>query len=110
VKIKMCKLLVLSNFIFWLIIAVGYSIYNTDLVSGLYTVIKILLFLEPILFLVLLIGILKQIKIIYLLGLILTLLNSVLSITDELGILDLISLILSLGTLISLIFSKPLKG
>ena len=108
-KIKMCKFLVVINIVFWLIIAIGYSMLNTNKVSSIYSIIKILLFLEPILFLVLLIGILKQIKIIYLLGLIISFLNAVLSITDQVGILDLISLILSLGTLISLIICKTLK-
>ncbi|MDF2611326.1 MAG: hypothetical protein K0R92_2800 [Lachnospiraceae bacterium] len=105
-KLKLCKILLVINIVFWLIISIGYSIYNADSVSTLYSLIKVLLFLEPVLFLILLIGTIKKNRLIYLSGLILTFFNVVGSVMDELGVIDVFSMMLSLCTFIILLACK----
>lgn len=96
-----CKTLLIINIIFWSIMAVYFSFYKFASNEN-YLILKILLFFEPLLFAIVLIGLIKGIKIIYVLSIIFVLINAVLSITDEVGIYDIISLILSILALISL--------
>lgn len=109
-KFKICKWLVLLNILFWLAIAVGYSMQSKNATGSVHAIVSMLLFLEPILFLILYAGISRRIKIFYVFGLVLTLSNIVLSITDEMGLYDFFSLALSSITFVSLLISKPLKA
>ena len=99
--IKLCKLLLLLNIIFWSAMAVGYSIYMTG-----YPFIKIALFFEPLFFASALFGIIKKNKVIFYLALIFTFCNTLLSITDEIGWLDVLSAMLSLAVFVNLLIIK----
>jgi hypothetical protein len=96
---KSCQILLVANIIFWLLIA-----FSSLLGSNNYLVIKLLLFIEPILYFVSLVGVVKKIKIIYLFSILLALGNSILSVTDQMGLSDIVSLILSSLVLLNLIF------
>jgi hypothetical protein len=67
-----------------------------------YLPLKLLLLLEPLFFIVAVIGYLKEVRSIYLLTIIFLIANSVLSITDEVGLFDMISLSLSIVALLLL--------
>lgn len=70
-----------------------------------YFILKILLFLEPLLFAIALFGLIKKIKGVYVFLIIFVLLNAVLSVTDQIGIYDIISLVLNILALIGLLLS-----
>ena len=101
--LKSCKVLLISNIVFWFCIALYFSLFKYG-GNNNYLLIKILLFAEPTLYLISFIGILKKVKIIYLFSLILTLGNTVLSVTDQLDLSDVVSLILSVLVFLNLIF------
>jgi hypothetical protein len=100
---KTCQLLLTLNFIFWIFIACYFSFFKYG-DNDNYFFIKILLFSEPIFYLISFVGIIKKIKIIYLFSIILALGNSILSITDQIGLSDVVSLFLSLLLFSNLIF------
>jgi hypothetical protein len=100
--LKIVKNLLTINVLFWLFIALYFSF--SDYGSNGYFIIKVLLFLEPVFYLISLVGVMKKIKIIYLGSIILSLGNTLLSITDQVDLSDIISLFLSLITFLSLIF------
>jgi hypothetical protein len=101
---KSCQILLLANIVFWLLAAISFSPLKSA--GGSYLLVKILLFLEPCLYLVCLAGIMKGIRLLYLFSLLLTLGNAVLSITDQMGIYDYLSLGLSLMTFLNLVWLK----
>jgi hypothetical protein len=90
------------NIIFWFFIVIYFSFFKF-VYKPEYLIIEILLFFEPLIFIGLLVGIVRKIKIIYILGLFFLVINAVLSITDELGLFDIISLLLSITTFITLL-------
>jgi lysylphosphatidylglycerol synthetase-like protein (DUF2156 family) len=97
-KIKVLSIIFfLISLFFWLAIAIFSFIKNHN-----NSMVSILLFIEPVIFLFILIGYLKKSIIIYNLTLIFLIINSVLSITDEVGILDIFSLSLNILMLILL--------
>lgn len=102
ILLKSCKLLLLVNTIFWLVLAIYFSFFEYEDNNNL-IVIKILLFLESIFYFIALIGVIKKIKLIYLAAIILALGNTILSLTDQIDLSDIISLILSGVTFINLI-------
>ena len=90
------------NIAFWLFVAIYFSFFKfAD--KPEYLILKVLLFLEPLVFIGLLVGVVKKIKIIYILGLLFLVINAVLSITDETGLFDMISLLLNITTFITLL-------
>lgn len=94
-----CKIILITNIIFWTIMAIYFSFFKFAS-NEHYLILKVLLFFEPLFFAIALIGVIKKIKIIYLLSIIFVFLNAILSITDEVGTYDIISLILSILALI----------
>jgi hypothetical protein len=100
--LKSCQLLLAANIIFWMFIACYFSFFEY-VGDNNYLIIKILLFSEPILYLVSFIGINKKIKIIYLSSIILAFVNTILSITDQIDLSDIISLVLSALLFLNLI-------
>ena len=71
--------------------------------SSNYLVIKILLFMEVILYSISLIGVSNKIKLIYLGSIILAFGNTVLSLTDQIGVVDIMSFVLSLLAFVNLL-------
>ncbi len=101
VKMRVYSIILFSiNLLFWIFVAIFYSFMRENPNS----MVKILLFIEPIIFLIALIGYLKKNTVIYYLTLVFLLCNAILSITDELGFLDLLSLVLNLLMFIVLAF------
>lgn len=101
IKMRVYSIILFSlNFLFWIFIAISYSFVRENPNS----IVKFLLFLEPIIFLIAFIGYLKRNIIIYYLTLIFLFCNAILSITDEIGCLDILSLILNLLLFIVLAF------
>lgn len=96
--IKIAEFLLGLNALLWLFI----SFYQLG--ANLHIFIKILLFLEVVLYSISFYGTRKKIRVFYFLGLILSLGNSILSITDDLDLSDTISFVLSLVTFVSLLF------
>jgi hypothetical protein len=97
-----CRFLLIVNTVFWLFAASYFSFFAYP-GNNSYLTIKVLLFAEPALYFVALIGIIKKIRLIYLFSLLLALGNAVLSVTDEIDLSDVISLVLSVLVFISLI-------
>ena len=100
--IKSCQFLLFINIIFWLFM-VFYSFFYRYANNNNFLIIKILLFIEPILYFISLIGINKRIKLIYLCSIILAFGNTVLSVTDQIGLSDVISLLLSFFVFLNLV-------
>jgi len=96
--LKSCQLLLIVNIIFWLFIA-----FSSLLESNSHLVVKTLLFVEPVLYFVSLLGIRRKVKTIYLFSIILALGNTILSIIDQIGLSDIISLILSALVFLNLV-------
>ncbi len=105
--LKLCQLLLATNLVFWFLVAFYFSFFKF-VTNGNYFVFKLLLFLEPILYLVSLVGILKKIKLVYFFSLLLTFGNAVLSVTDQMGVYDYLSLGLSILTFVSLLVIRKL--
>jgi hypothetical protein len=101
--LKSCQFLLIVNIAFWVFAAFYFSFFNFATNSN-YLIIKILLFTEPILYLISLVGVIKKIKLIYIFSILFTLGNAILSITDQVGLYDAISLILSASVFLNLIF------
>jgi len=100
---RSCKVLLITNIIFWAAMALSFSF--SELAShDNYLLIKILLFLEPAIFAVILFGLSRRDKVIYALSIPFAVTNAILSITDDMGIYDIISLILSLAVFVNLLF------
>ena len=101
IKMKVYSIILFFiNFLFWTFVAIFYSLVREDSTS----MVSILLFMEPIVFLIAFIGYLKKNIVIYYLTLIFLFCNAILSITDELGFLDILSLVLNLLLFIVLAF------
>lgn len=100
--LAICYALLGINFIFWLFMAAYYSIY---VFSGddEYFIIKVLLFLEPLAFLIIFFAVLKRVKLIYIASIPFLALNALLSITDEVGFYDILAMSLSILALILLL-------
>jgi hypothetical protein len=96
-----CKIILIANIVFWTVMAIYFSFFKFSS-NEYYLILKVLLFFEPLFFAIALIGLIKEIKIIYVLSTIFVFLNAILSITDEVGIYDIISLILNILALVSL--------
>lgn len=90
------------NIVFWFFIAIYFSFFKFA-EKPEYLILKILLFFEPLIFVGLLVGIAKKIKIIYILGLFFLIINVILSITDEIGLFDIMSLLLNITTFVNLL-------
>ena len=99
--LQSCKLLITINIVFWLFISFYFSFFEYPGNSS-YLLIKILLFTEPLFYLISLIGLIRRIKLIYLFSIILAFGNTILSLTDQINLSDIISLILSLLVLVNL--------
>ena len=99
--IKISKILLITNTIFWLIIASYFSLSKFG--ANAHWIIKILLFLESILYTISYVGVVKKIKIIYLFAIILAFGNTILSLTDQIDLSDIISLLLSAITFLFLL-------
>lgn len=100
--IKKTSILVLSvNILFWSFVFFYFSFVKFSGNEN-YLPLKLLLLLEPLFFILALIGYLKEVRNIYLLTIIFLIANSVLSITDEVGLFDMISLSLSIVALLLL--------
>lgn len=97
-----CKIILIANIVFWTVMAIYFSFFKFTS-NEYYLILKVLLFFEPLFFAIAFIGLIKEIKIIYVLSIIFVFLNTILSITDEVGIYDIISLILNILALISLL-------
>lgn len=98
-------LLLILNIIFWLAVAVNYSFVqflhdNTPILL----LIKTLLFIEPLLFFITLIGVIKKVRIIMMLSMPFLFINAVLSLTDEFGTLDFLAMMLNIITLLNLLY------
>lgn len=100
--IKSCQIIAIINIIFWLAIAIYFSFFKFASYEN-YLIIKLLLFLEPVFFAIVLVGLIKKIKIIYIFSILFVFANGLLSITDELGLYDIASLILNLSLLTNLL-------
>ncbi len=100
--LKSCQLLLIANIVFWLLTAVYFSFFKFA-TNDNYFILKILLFAEPVLYSLSLVGIVKRIKIIYLFSILLTFGNTILSITDQMGIYDYLSLGLSILAFLNLL-------
>lgn len=96
--LKSCQLLLIVNIIFWLLIA-----FSSLLWSNSHLIIKTLLFVEPVIYFVSLLGIRRRIKTVYLFSIILALGNTILSITDQMGLSDVASLVLSALVFLNLV-------
>jgi len=99
--LKTCKLLLIANITFWVFIAFYFSFSKFG--ENAHWIIKALLFMESILYFISYIGLVKNVKIIYLFAVILAFGNTILSITDQIDLSDIVSLILSGLTFISLL-------
>lgn len=93
-----CRILLIANIVFWLLIA-----FSSLLTGSNHPVVTILLFVEPVLYFVSLVGIRKRIKVIYLFSMVFALGNAILSVTDQMGLADVISLVLSALVFLNLI-------
>lgn len=103
-RLTLYKTLSIIAIVFWSVIFIHFTFFQFPGLTN-YPVIKPLLLLEPILFLVALLGIAYKINIIYYSALFFTFANALLSIADEVGTYDILSLVFNLlmfGNLISL--------
>jgi hypothetical protein len=100
---RTCRFLLISNILFWTFVAL-YSWFVQYAGNNNYLVIKILLFAEPLLYLICLIGIDRRIKLVYLFSIVLALGNTILSVTDQVGLSDVVSLVLSGLLFLNLVF------
>lgn len=100
-RLRLCYGVLGVNFVFWLVLA---SYFAFDYFAGReeYLILKVLLFLEPLAFLVWLIGVWKRVRVLYLLSLPFILGNAILSVTDQVGGYDLIALALNLIAFVAL--------
>lgn len=98
----LCKTIIVMNIVFWSTIFIYFSFFKF---AGReeYLFIKILLFFEPLFFLIIFLGVRKKNKLIYIFSIIFVFLNSILSITDEAGFYDFFSLTLNLLAITSLV-------
>ena len=96
--VKSCQYLLIINIAFWLFMSFYHLIGSSN-----YLVIKILLFMEVILYSISLIGVSNKIKLIYLGSIILAFGNTVLSLTDQIGVVDIMSFVLSLLAFVNLL-------
>ena len=94
--------LFVANIMFWMGIFVYYSFFKY---AGheQYAILKIFLFIEPVLFFAGLLGYLRKNRLIFIVTMIFLVVNSILSITDEVGIFDVISLLLNVVLLVILV-------
>jgi hypothetical protein len=92
------KILLIINIIYWGLIASYFSFFKFTS-SDNYLIFKILLFLEPLFFIIALFGFINKIKTIYIFSIIFIFFNTLSSITDQVGFYDIISLILNILTL-----------
>lgn len=99
---KISYALLIINIIFWLFIA-GYFAFFKFPSQSIYLILKILLFIEPACFAVILIGVIKKIKPIYYFGLMFLVINALLSLTDEVGIWDITSFLLNISLFLTLL-------
>ena len=87
------------NFLFWL----GVAVYYIFKVEGQeYQIMKIILFIEPICFALIFLGMWKKIKVLFYLSFPFLILNSILSLTDEFGLFDGVALALNFLLFVSL--------
>lgn len=101
ILLKISRILLATNAILWLIAATYFSFSSFGIDS--HWLIKILLFLESVLYTVSYVGLIKKIKTIYLFSIVLTFGNTILSVTDQIDLSDIVSLILSGSTFVSLL-------
>lgn len=94
--------LLLVNAAFWLVYAIYFS-FLWFWGRPEYLIIKILLFMEPILYVGSLWGFVKRNRYIYICSVLFVFANTILSITDQFGILDLLSLGISFVCLVGLL-------
>ena len=84
------------NIAFWLWIFLNYS-FIKFYGNGDYILARVLLFFEPVIFIVALMGYLRKRRVIYILSILFLTANSLLSITDEVGFMDIVSLFMNIG-------------
>ena len=101
-KFFLTKIVLIINTLFWSGIAVYYSFFKFVNKPN-YLILKVLLFGEPILFIISIWNLVKKNRFIYLLSILFVITNGVLSITDQVGNWDLISLILNILAMVGLI-------
>ena len=99
--VKSSRVLLIVNLVFWAYIAVYYSFFRFA-GNPNYLLLKVLLFIEPLLYAAALHGLNRKNRTIYILTILFAAGNAVLSLTDETGLFDWISLALSLLLLINL--------
>lgn len=104
-SLTFCKIILVANITFWTITATYFSFFKFYFNEN-YLILKVLLFFEPLFFIIILIGLVKKIKIVYVFSIIFVFLNAILSITDEVGVYDITSLILNILAFIGLLLVR----